>query len=48
MSHKLREENSATDDLLIWPRHGVLRIEALLNEEVFAELQEIMDGHKHS
>jgi hypothetical protein len=40
--------DDAVDDFSLWPEREVLRIEALSEQQVLSELQEIMEGRSYS
>jgi hypothetical protein len=40
--------DDAVNDFSLWPKREVLRIEALSEQQVLSELQEIMKGHGYS
>ena len=48
LSQGLISHDSALDDFALWPNREVLRIEALSDKQVLAELQAIMEGCAYS
>ncbi len=48
LSQGLLNHGSAFDNLALWPRREVLRIQALSDKQVLTELQEIMEGRNYS
>jgi predicted RNA-binding protein YlxR (DUF448 family) len=47
-SQGLMNHDSALNDFALWPNREVLRIEALSDIQVLAELQDIMEGRGYS
>jgi hypothetical protein len=42
------KHDSVTDDSVLWPKEEVLRIEALSDKEVLAELRDVIGGRNYS